>query len=128
MKSLSTTYPQSGFLPTGSSLQIDLAEAYSAPEQIACHCYGASELEIKQIISDEHLSSVEELTELTGYGGACRACGNCLKRMVDEHRETTGQEAHPRPMAGSCPGRSPLLAQQSPTQPTPPQGGRAALP
>jgi NifU-like protein len=45
---------------------------------VICHCFGVTDVEIKRVVKENKLSTVEEITEFTKAGGAC---GNCLDEI-----------------------------------------------
>lgn len=54
-------------------------EAPEAPHEesrIVCKCFGVSEEQIRRAIKENHLTTVEEVTNFTKAGGGC---GNCLE-------------------------------------------------
>ncbi|MBA3028345.1 MAG: Fe-S cluster assembly protein NifU [Desulfobacteraceae bacterium] len=48
--------------------------------RIVCECFGVTDLEIKQAVLENHLTTVEEVTNYTKAGGGC---GNCHEKIQD---------------------------------------------
>ena len=46
--------------------------------QIVCECFGVTDLEIEKAVKENHLTTVEEVTNYTKAGGGC---GNCLEKI-----------------------------------------------
>lgn len=49
-------------------------------EEMICECFGVTDQEIEKAIKENHLTSVEEVTNYTKAGGGC---GNCHKKIQD---------------------------------------------
>jgi NifU-like protein len=43
-------------------------------EKIVCHCFNVSEEKIRRVIVENHLTTVEEITNFTKAGGGCGGC------------------------------------------------------
>ncbi|HOV90546.1 MAG TPA: Fe-S cluster assembly protein NifU [Syntrophorhabdaceae bacterium] len=53
--------------------------SYKRPEeQIVCECFGVTDGEIERAVKQNHLTTVDEVTNYTKAGGGC---GNCLERI-----------------------------------------------
>jgi len=48
--------------------------------EIICHCFGVTEPLIRKVVEENHLATVEEVTNYTKAGGAC---GSCIPRIED---------------------------------------------
>ena len=48
--------------------------------EIVCECFGVTDLEIKRVVNENHLSTIEEVTDYVKAGGGC---GNCHDRIQD---------------------------------------------
>ncbi len=51
---------------------------------IVCQCFGVSENLIRRLINENHLTTVEEVTNYTKAGGAC---GSCIPKIEDIIKE-----------------------------------------
>lgn len=68
-------------------------EAPEAPHEesrIVCKCFGVSEEQIRRAIKENHLTTVEEVTNFTKAGGGC---GNCLEDIGLILADETGTAA-----------------------------------
>ncbi|MDM8536440.1 Fe-S cluster assembly protein NifU [Desulfobacterales bacterium HSG17] len=56
-------------------------ETVEKPEgEIVCQCFGVTDLEIKRVVTENHLKTIEDVTDYVKAGGAC---GNCHEK-IDE--------------------------------------------
>lgn len=55
-----------------------------ADSVIVCECFGVSELEIRQAIIENHLSTVDEVTNFTKAGGGCGNCHDRIQEIIDD--------------------------------------------
>ena len=76
---------------TGGTEKIELGG------RVVCTCFGVTEEEIERVISENALSSVEQVTNFTKAGGGC---GGCLEDIADILTRVTGI---PKPEAPSLP-------------------------
>ena len=51
-----------------------------AEGEIICECFGVTDLEIKRAITENSLTSVEDVTDFVKAGGGC---GNCIDKIQD---------------------------------------------
>ncbi|MDR2018308.1 MAG: Fe-S cluster assembly protein NifU [Syntrophobacterales bacterium] len=51
--------------------------------EIICECFGVTDKEIKQAISENHLTTVEEITNYTKAGGGCQNCHGKIQAIID---------------------------------------------
>ena len=49
-----------------------------------CTCYGVSENEVRRVITENSLSSVEEVTNFTKAGGGCGKCRPKIEAILKE--------------------------------------------
>ncbi len=54
-----------------------------AEGQIVCECFGVTDLEIKQAVIENHLTTVEEVTNYTKAGGGCGNCHEKIQEIID---------------------------------------------
>jgi NifU-like protein len=66
--------------------------------KVVCHCFGITEEELEQVITANHLTTVEQVTNYSKAGGAC---GNCRDEIAAIIIRLTGgaaaAEAPPKP-------------------------------
>ena len=53
-------------------------------ETILCACYNVSENEVRRVITENSLQSVEEVTNFTKAGGGCGHCKGKIQAILDE--------------------------------------------
>jgi len=51
---------------------------------VICKCFWVTEKKIRQVIKENHLTSVEQITNYTKAGGGCGGCLPDIKRILDE--------------------------------------------
>ncbi len=51
--------------------------------EIVCQCFGVTDKEIEKAVRDNHLTTVEEVTNYTKAGGGCRQCHEKIKQIID---------------------------------------------
>lgn len=50
---------------------------------IVCECFGVTDLEIKRVVVENHLSTVEEVTDYVKAGGGCGKCHDNIQAILD---------------------------------------------
>lgn len=63
---------------TGETVVRDLKE-----EKIVCKCFNVSEEEIERVVTENNLSTVEEVTDYCKAGGACGQCRGDIQAILD---------------------------------------------
>ena len=53
-------------------------------DEIVCTCFGVSRAEIERVTRENHLHSVEEVTNYCKAGGGCGMCRDRIQEIVDE--------------------------------------------
>lgn len=53
-------------------------------DEIVCTCFGVSKAEIERVTRENHLHSVEEVTNFCKAGGGCGMCRDRIQEIVDE--------------------------------------------
>lgn len=53
-------------------------------EKLVCSCFGVSENEMRRIITENNLSTVEQVTDFTKAGGGCGKCRPDIERILKE--------------------------------------------
>ncbi len=64
--------------------------------RVVCKCFGVTEEKIRKTIHDNHLRTLEEVTNFTKAGGACGKCKPEIQKLINEilgAKETSGQSA-----------------------------------
>ena len=76
-------------------------EVHEHEGNIVCHCFGVTDEQILRAVTENGLTTVEEVTHYTKAGGGCGNCVDDIQRLIDE---ATGKiaacevpEATPRP-------------------------------
>lgn len=52
--------------------------------EIICHCFGVGANKIKKVVWENHLTTVEEVTNYTKAGGGCQSCHMRIEEIIDE--------------------------------------------
>ncbi len=70
------------------ALEQAIANCRGAPvkepgEQIVCECFGITDREIERAIKENHLTTVEEVTNYTKAGGGCTNCHEKIQGIID---------------------------------------------
>ena len=52
--------------------------------QIVCKCFGVTDETIIRAIKENHLTTIEEVTNYTKAGGACQLCHGEIQKIIDE--------------------------------------------
>ena len=53
-------------------------------DETLCTCYNVSENEVRRVITENGLTSVEEVTNFTKAGGGCGCCKAKIQKILDE--------------------------------------------
>ena len=51
--------------------------------EIVCECFGVTDLEIEQAIGENHLKTIEDVTNYTKAGGGCGNCHEKIQEILD---------------------------------------------
>jgi NifU-like protein len=70
--------------------------------KVTCICFGVTEKDIERAIRENHLSSVEEVTNYTKAGGGC---GGCQEEIQEIIARVTGAPAIHEPPAAAKPAK-----------------------
>ncbi len=57
-------------------------------DEIICSCFGVSRSEIERVTRENHLHTVEEVTNFCKAGGGCGMCRDRIQEVVDEVNHT----------------------------------------
>ncbi|SDB35870.1 NifU-like protein [Desulfonatronum thiosulfatophilum] len=63
--------------------------------EIVCKCFGVTDVQIRRAITENNLTTVEEITDYTKAGGGCGECVLDLERILAETRGTEQPKAKP---------------------------------
>ena len=66
-------------------------------DHIICTCFGVSENEIRRVVTENNLSTVDEVTNYCKAGGGCGMCRNDIQKLIDSLRNA--QSAQPLAVA-----------------------------
>ena len=64
-------------------------------EVIVCACFGVTDGEIEHAIRQNHLTSIEEVTNYTKAGGGCGNCHEKIQAIIDRVYEKKERQAEP---------------------------------
>lgn len=78
-------------------------EVHEHEGNIICHCFGVTDEQILRAVSENGLTTVEEVTHYTKAGGGCGKCVDDIQRLIDE---ATGKVAACE--VPEAPARAPL--------------------
>ena len=53
-------------------------------DELLCTCYNVSENEVRRVITENQLTTVEEVTNFTKAGGGCGRCKGKIQAILDE--------------------------------------------
>ncbi|MBW2646809.1 MAG: Fe-S cluster assembly protein NifU [Deltaproteobacteria bacterium] len=54
--------------------------------EIVCECFGVTDLEIERAIRENHLGTIEDVTDYTKAGGGCGSCHERIEEIIDKVR------------------------------------------
>ena len=58
---------------------------------VVCSCFGVTDVEIRKVVHENDLTTVEEVTNFCKAGGGCGGCRESIAELVEE---VQGQKAH----------------------------------
>lgn len=61
--------------------------------QIICECFGITDREIERAVRENHLTTIEEVTNYTKAGGGCKKCHEKIQGIIDAIYSRTEPEA-----------------------------------
>ncbi|MEN6616149.1 MAG: Fe-S cluster assembly protein NifU [Syntrophorhabdus sp.] len=64
-------------------------------EEIVCACFGVTDGEIERAIRQNHLTSIEEVTNYTKAGGGCGNCHEKIQAIIDRVYQTQERKEAP---------------------------------
>ncbi len=62
-------------------------------EKILCACFGTTENEVRKVVRENALHTVEEVTNYCKAGGGCGKCRDDIQRVIDEVNENEPEAA-----------------------------------
>jgi NifU-like protein len=51
--------------------------------EIVCECFGVTDLEIERVVRENHLTTIEEVTDYVKAGGGCGNCHDRIQEIID---------------------------------------------
>lgn len=69
-------------------------------DHIVCTCFGVSENEIRRVVTENSLTTVDEVTNFCKAGGGCGMCRDDIQAIIDGVRDAA-QTDHPKPPAAA---------------------------
>ena len=60
--------------------------------EIVCECFGVTDIEIDRVVRENHLSTIEDVTDFSKAGGGCGNCHDRIQEIIDGIRGTV----HPK--------------------------------
>ena len=63
--------------------------------QVVCECFGVTDLEIEKAVKENHLTTVEQVTNYTKAGGGCGNCHDKIQQIIDLVNSGQKEEARP---------------------------------
>jgi NifU-like protein len=84
------------------ALEAAIAHYKGIPEkaiegQIVCECFGVTDREIERAIRENHLKTLEEVTNYTKAGGGCGSCHGAIQEILDRVRAEMEIAPAPKP-------------------------------
>jgi NifU-like protein len=73
------------------------APAADAGAQIVCECFGITDREIEKAVMENHLTTVEQVTNYTKAGGGCGNCHDKIKAIIDRIQASIPAPTTPPP-------------------------------
>ena len=93
--------------------------------EIVCHCFGVGVNKIKKAVWENHLTTVEDVTNYTKAGGGCMSCHMRIEEIIDEVWVDLERCGVPRP--GYVPTEIPSIKIQTVAEPAPAIEEQASL-
>jgi NifU-like protein len=51
--------------------------------KIICECFGVTDLEIKRVVRENHLKTIQDVTDYAKAGGGCQKCHENIQSIID---------------------------------------------
>lgn len=52
--------------------------------EIVCECFGVTDLEIERVVRENHLKTIEDVTDYVKAGGGCGNCHDGIQAIIDD--------------------------------------------
>lgn len=52
--------------------------------EIVCECFGVTDLQIQRAVTENHLTSIEDVTDYVKAGGGCGNCHDSIQNIIDQ--------------------------------------------
>ena len=52
--------------------------------EIVCECFGVTDVEIERVVRENHLKTIEEVTDYVKAGGGCGNCHDGIQAIIDD--------------------------------------------
>ena len=65
--------------------RVTLRVLSGSDDPVICRCLRVSRSTIVKAISEQNLTTVDQITDKTDAGGACMCCHRVLQKMLSEH-------------------------------------------
>ena len=63
-----------------------------ADGEIVCECFGVTDLEIQRAVKENHLKTIEDVTDYVKAGGGCESCHDKIQEIIESAVGTTVTE------------------------------------
>jgi NifU-like protein len=93
---------------------------------LVCKCFGIDEAKIVKAIKENHLTTLQEVTNYTKAGGACGSCHEKIEEIIEKtlaEMEKTGDCDAPKKAVGGC--EAATIASQMESAEKPEEGSQA---
>jgi len=67
---------------------------------VVCVCFGVTDKEIERVVRENHLETIEQVTNYCKAGGGCGGCHGEIQKIIDQIRGEAAREAAPQRPAG----------------------------
>jgi len=68
---------------------------------VVCTCFGVTDEEIRRVVKENDLTTVEEVTNFCKAGGGCGGCKGQIEKIIEEVQGSKARVVHPiRPVKG----------------------------
>ncbi|MFW5870891.1 MAG: Fe-S cluster assembly protein NifU [Verrucomicrobiota bacterium] len=65
--------------------------------KVICQCFGVTETEIRRVVEENQLSTIEQVTDYCKAGGGCGRCHPEIEEIIKKAQTRTGPESTPSP-------------------------------
>ena len=69
-------------------------EVETAEGEIVCECFGVTDKQIERVVAENHLTTIEDVTDYVKAGGGCEKCHGRIQEIIDT---VTGITPVPKP-------------------------------